>query len=77
MDIWDKRGVENVVADHLSHLEKENKVEELRKIEEYFPNEQLMMVDTSFALVCGYRQFSYLQGITPRDKLLIEEEIPP
>ena len=34
MEIRDKRCVENVVVDHLSHLEKENEVEEPREIEE-------------------------------------------
>ena len=39
--------MENVVADHLSRLERENEVEEQREIEEFFLDEQLMMVNTS------------------------------
>ena len=47
MEIRDKRGVEDVISDHLSHLERKNKVEVSREIEEFFPNEQMMMVYTS------------------------------
>ena len=46
MEIWDKRIVENVVANHLSCVERKNEIEELREIVENFPNEQLMMVNT-------------------------------
>ena len=47
MEIPDKRGVENVVVDHLTRLEKKIMVEEPRENEESFPGKQLMIVDTS------------------------------
>ena len=37
----------NVVADHRSHLEKGNDIEEPIKIDEYFLDEQLLIVDAS------------------------------
>ena len=39
--------MESVVADNLSRLKRENEVEEPREIEEFFHDEQLMMVNTS------------------------------
>ena len=40
MEMRDKRGVENIVADHLSHLERKKEIEEPKDIKEFFPNEQ-------------------------------------
>ena len=39
MEIKDKKGSENVVVDHLSHLESNNGIEDPTEIEEFFPNE--------------------------------------
>ena len=47
LEIRDKRGVENVVTDHLSPLEKGNDIEEPIEIDEYFPYEQMLIVDAS------------------------------
>ena len=45
MEIQDKKGVENVVADHLSRLENSEKgVEKESLIKEEFPNEYLFSV---------------------------------
>ena len=40
MEIKDKRGSENVVADHLSCLESDKGIEDHIEIEESFPDEQ-------------------------------------
>ena len=47
MDIRDKRGSENMVADHLSRLEFDKGIEDPTKIEESFPDEQLLVVEAS------------------------------
>ena len=47
LEIRDKRGVENVVVDHLSRLERGNDIKESIEIDEYFPNEQMLMVEAS------------------------------
>ena len=39
--------MENVVADHLSRLEKGNDIEESIEIDEYFLDEQMLIVDAS------------------------------
>ena len=41
IDIRDKKGMENVVADHLSRLEVQSQVDEVQ-INDYFPDEQLL-----------------------------------
>ena len=45
MEIKDKRGSENVVADHLSCLEFDKGIEDCTEIEESFPNEQLLVME--------------------------------
>ena len=44
MEIKDKKGKDNVIADHLSRLEKPMEDERGTEIEENFPNEQLFQV---------------------------------
>ena len=44
IEIWDKKGSENVVADHLSHLVHN---EEQLPIPEAIPDEQLMSMEVS------------------------------
>ena len=44
MEIKDKKGKDNVIADHLSRLEKPIEDERGTEIEENFPNEQLFQV---------------------------------
>ena len=41
MEIKDKKGSDNVIADHLSRIDKPNEEEENIEIEEKFPDEQL------------------------------------
>ena len=65
MEIRYKWGVENVVADHLSHFERENEVEEHREIEEYFPYEQLMVVDTSLTRYANIVNFLVCKVLPP------------
>ncbi|RDX74717.1 hypothetical protein CR513_45491, partial [Mucuna pruriens] len=59
LEIRDKKGVENFVADHLSGIEKES---ELMPIREVFPNEQLLHIKMTtpwFADICNYVATSY------------------
>ena len=44
LEIKDKKGCDNVIADHLSRLEKLAVQEEEREIEENFPDEQLFQL---------------------------------
>ena len=48
MEIKDKRGNENVVADHLSCLESDKGIEDRTKIEESFPDEQFLAMESHF-----------------------------
>ena len=54
MEIKDKRGNENVVANHLSFLESDKGIEGHTEIEESFPNEQLLVME---AHLPGYADF--------------------
>ena len=47
VEIIDKKGIENVVANHLSILEDENGIEDPKDIDESFSDEQVFGVDTS------------------------------
>ena len=49
LEIRDKWGVENVVVDHLSRFEKGNDIEKPIKIDGYFPDEQMFLVDASLS----------------------------
>ena len=74
MEIKDKKGSDNVIADHLSRLEKPTGEEEEIEIEEKFPDEQLFQmtvqvpwyVDIVNYLACGIMppEFSY-HVVTP------------
>ena len=44
LEIKDKKGSENVVADHLSRLEHELSSEKKLEIAEFFPDEQLFSI---------------------------------
>ena len=48
MEIKDKRDSENVVADHLSHLESDKRIGDQTEIEESFPDEQLLAMEAHF-----------------------------
>ncbi|XP_038973113.1 uncharacterized protein LOC120105094 [Phoenix dactylifera] len=64
LEIRDKRGMENVVADHLSRLEGQSRADEV-PINESFPDEQLLVV----SVIPWYADFvNYLvSGIVPPD----------
>ena len=57
MEIRDKKGINNVVVDHLSRLEVEKRVEDPKDIDESFPNEQLFGVDTSAPWYANFVNF--------------------
>ena len=69
LEIKDKKGCDNVIADHLSRVEKPTVQEEEREIVENFPDEQLFQLslqtpwyaDIVNYLACGIMppQFSY------------------
>ena len=65
MEIRDKRGVENVVADHLYRLERKTGIEEPREIEEFFLDEQLMVVDTSLLWYVDIVNFLACKVLSP------------
>ena len=44
LEIKDKKGNDNVIADHLSRLERTAETEKGAKIEEIFPDEQLLIL---------------------------------
>ena len=58
MEIKDKRGNENVVVDHLSHLESDKGIEDHTKIEESFPDEQLLAMKAHLPWYVDF--FNYL-----------------
>ena len=47
LEIQEKWGIENFVADHLSRLENGNDNEGSIKIDEYFPDEKMMLMEPS------------------------------
>ena len=49
MEIKDKKESENVVAGHLSHLEADKGTDDPTKIEEFFPNELLVVIEASLS----------------------------
>ena len=71
LEIKDKKGSDNVIADHLSRVEKPTVQEEGRKIAENFPDKQLFQLslqspwyaDIVNFLSCGIMppEFSYQQ----------------
>ena len=71
LEIKDKKGIENVIADHLSRLEKTTEEEKEIEIEENFPDEQLFLLSAQIPwyadivnyLACGIMppEFSHQQ----------------
>ena len=71
LEIKDKKGSDNVIADHLSRLEKTAEKEKETKIEENFPDEQLFLLSVQIPwyadivnyLACGVMplKFKYQQ----------------
>lgn len=47
MEIKDKQGVENIVTDHFSLLTKSDSTDEPKKIAKFFPNEQLLQIESN------------------------------
>ena len=65
LEIWDKKGSENVVANHLSRLEL-GKQEDRDCIQEMFLDEQLMRIEASVPWYADY--VNYLAcGVLPLD----------
>ncbi|RDY02571.1 Retrovirus-related Pol polyprotein, partial [Mucuna pruriens] len=59
LEIRDKKGAENSVADHMSRIEKESEPMPIRDV---FPDEQLLHIKTStswFADICNYMATSH------------------
>ena len=71
LEIKDKKGSDNVIADHLSRLERIAETEKWEEIAEFFPDEQLLLLsvqtpwyaDIVNYLACGIMpcEFSYQQ----------------
>ena len=67
LEIKDKKGSDNVIANHLSRLEKTTKEEKESEIEEKFPDEQLFLlsvqtpwyVDIVNYLACGIMPYEF------------------
>nr|XP_009791098.1 PREDICTED: uncharacterized protein LOC104238442 [Nicotiana sylvestris] len=65
LEIRDRKGTKNQVADHLSRLENRNHVAEGGAIKETFPDEQLLAIISSTALwYAGYVNV-FASGVTP------------
>ncbi|XP_075078497.1 uncharacterized protein LOC142164562 [Nicotiana tabacum] len=65
LEIQDRKGTENQVADHLSRLENRNHVAEGGAIKEIFPDEQLLAITSSTATwYADYVNF-IASGVTP------------
>lgn len=56
MEINDKKGFENVVADHLSRLDPPTHINDMLLINEHFPDEQLFSITQStwYANIANY-----------------------
>ena len=52
LEIKDKKGCDNVIADHLSRVERSTDEEEKVILTENFPDEQLFKVSCQLSLVC-------------------------
>ena len=78
LEIKDKKGSENVIADHLSRLERITGTEKRTEIAEIFPDEQLFMLSVQtpwYANIVNYLacevmpfEFSYHLNVTPNFK---------
>ena len=65
MEIKDKKGSENVVADHLSRFEVD-KIEDLAKIEESFLDEQLLMMEAHLPWYADFVNYLAYNVLPPR-----------
>ncbi|MCI06328.1 hypothetical protein A2U01_0027387 [Trifolium medium] len=65
LEIKDKKGVENVVADHLSRLENPQVTSKELQVREEFPDEKLFVVSTTpwFADMANFKA----SGLIPED----------
>ncbi|KAK6146385.1 hypothetical protein DH2020_020254 [Rehmannia glutinosa] len=67
VEIWDRKGCENVVADHLSRLEYKNEEkEDTEAIKEEFPDEQLLMLQAKFPWYANFVNY-LVAGVLPPD----------
>ena len=65
MEIKDKRGNENVVADHLSRLEFDKGIEDHTKIEESLPDEQLLAIEAHFPWYANFVNYLACNVLPP------------
>ena len=66
MEIKDKRGSENVVADHLSRLESDKGIEDRTEIEESFPDEQLLAFEAQLPWYADFVNYLACNVLPPR-----------
>ncbi|XP_060182513.1 uncharacterized protein LOC132612209 [Lycium barbarum] len=57
IEVKDRKGCENQVADHLSHIEEGGSLSDGLEINESFPDEQ--MIVGSYDMITGYADFAY------------------
>ena len=73
LEIKDKKGCDNVIANHLSRIEKTTLKEEEKEVAENFPDEQLFQL--SFQLPWYADIVNFLWSVATRIQLLAEEEV--
>ena len=66
MEIKDKRGNENVVANHLSHLESDKGIGDRIEIEESFPDEQFLAMEAHFPWYADFVNYLACNVLPPR-----------
>ena len=65
MEIKDKRGYENVVADHLSCLEFDKGIEDCTEIEQSFPDEKLLAMEAYFPWYVDFVNYLVCNVLSP------------
>ena len=69
MEIKDKKGSENVSADHLSRLEVDKGIDEPMEIEESFSDEQLLVIEASLPWYTDIENFFACNVLPPEFNL--------
>ena len=65
IEIKDKKGSENVVNDHLSHLEADKGIENPKEIEESFQDEQLLAMETHLQWYANFVNYLACKVLPP------------
>ena len=73
MEIKDKRGSENVVADHLTHFQSNKGMEDRTKIEESFPYKQFLAMEAHFQSDKGMEDRTKIEESFPYKQFLAME----